>query len=215
LEAVVSALIPRSANELAFIADITERDIYRIVEERLLPRELILEERERRFDPLACVLANFYFHTDVLSKPARLQAIETLVERFKEPKVRRRLFSLRDHDWHVAFGTVTINLAKTAAEIERRMGEVERADALVSTDEIFEGEPVFKGTRVPVRTIAAFLGSAESKERIRESFPTVTEEMIDVASLWAKTHPAKGRPRKFSEINPAWKLKTSKTVKLT
>lgn len=70
------------------------------------------------------------------------------------------------------------------------------------------------GTRVPVRTVAALLAKGASPEHVSEQFPSLTDEMLRAAPLWAKTHPAKGRPRKFGEINPDWKLKSTETVKL-
>jgi uncharacterized protein (DUF433 family) len=48
-----------------------------------------------------------------------------------------------------------------------------KVDTLVNSDaEIMNGEPVFVGTRVPVRTIAAWLACGESKKAIQKSFPT-------------------------------------------
>jgi uncharacterized protein (DUF433 family) len=90
-----------------------------------------------------------------------------------------------------------------------------KAEALVSTDEaIMNGEPVFTGTRVPVRTIAAWLSSGESKRAIRKSFPTVTDEMIDAAPLWTKTHPQRGRPKSFGDLHSRWKLVSSRRIAL-
>jgi uncharacterized protein (DUF433 family) len=95
------------------------------------------------------------------------------------------------------------------------MLEIAAAEALVSKDELFDGEPVFLGTRVPVRTIAAFLDSGESPAAIKRSFPAVTDEMIHAAPLWAKVHPLEGRLRRFGEINPHWTIIKTKSGKLS
>jgi hypothetical protein len=76
------------------------------------------------------------------------------------------------------------------------------------------GEPVFADTRVPVRTVAAWLAGGETKKAIQKSFPTVTDEMIEVAPLWVKLHPQRGRPKSFGDLHPEWKLVSSRRVKL-
>ena len=44
--------------------------------------------------------------------------------------------------------------------------------------EILGGTPVFKGTRVPVRSLFDFLESGDSIEEFLENFPTVRREQI-------------------------------------
>ncbi len=67
---------------------------------------------------------------------------------------------------------------------------------------------------MPVRTIAAWVGSGETKAVIKESFPTVSDEMIEAAPLWVRTHPARGRPKSVGELNPKWKKVSSRRVTL-
>lgn len=43
--------------------------------------------------------------------------------------------------------------------------------------EILGGTPVFKGTRVPVRTLFEYLESGYSLEEFIECFPSVTKDM--------------------------------------
>jgi uncharacterized protein (DUF433 family) len=51
------------------------------------------------------------------------------------------------------------------------------AESLVVSDpEILGGTPVFKGTRVPVRTLFEYLADGLSLEYFLESFPSVTRE---------------------------------------
>lgn len=61
------------------------------------------------------------------------------------------------------------------------------------------GEPVFKRTRVPVRTIAAMKTQGASTAEIVEGYPSLTERMVELAEIWVAAHPARGRPRKLSE----------------
>jgi uncharacterized protein (DUF433 family) len=45
-----------------------------------------------------------------------------------------------------------------------------------SDPEIMGGEPVFVGTRVPVKTLLVYLESGETLEEFLDNFPTVTKE---------------------------------------
>lgn len=59
------------------------------------------------------------------------------------------------------------------------------AESLVVSDpEILGGTPVFKRTRVPVRTLFEYLADGLSLEYFLESFPSVTrEQAADVLRL--------------------------------
>ena len=53
-----------------------------------------------------------------------------------------------------------------------------KANDLITVDpEILGGTPVFKGTRVPVKTLFQYLEDNYSLEEFLECFPTVTREM--------------------------------------
>lgn len=55
---------------------------------------------------------------------------------------------------------------------------------IVSDPEILGGTPVFKGTRVPVRTLFEYLADGLSLEYFVETFPSVTrEQAADVLRL--------------------------------
>jgi uncharacterized protein (DUF433 family) len=59
------------------------------------------------------------------------------------------------------------------------------AESLITCDpKILNGTPVFKGTRVPVRTLFDYLSDGLSLEYFLESFPSVSRELaIDVLRL--------------------------------
>jgi uncharacterized protein (DUF433 family) len=60
--------------------------------------------------------------------------------------------------------------------------------------EIKGGEPVLRGTRVSVRAVAARLEDGDSLDDLCEDYPHVPREAFEVAQLWARTHPRRGRP---------------------
>ncbi len=51
-------------------------------------------------------------------------------------------------------------------------------DFITVDPRICGGEPVLRGTRVPLRTILGSLAEGDSIEQIVRSFPTVTEEAV-------------------------------------
>jgi len=51
------------------------------------------------------------------------------------------------------------------------------AESLITSDpKILDGTPVFKGTRVPIRTLFEYLSDGLSLEYFLETFPSVTRQ---------------------------------------
>jgi uncharacterized protein (DUF433 family) len=68
-----------------------------------------------------------------------------------------------------------------------------RARRLVVTDtDICGGNPVFRGTRVPVHLIAELVGHGSKAAELIESYPRLTAEMIRLATLIAAAYPLRG-----------------------
>jgi uncharacterized protein (DUF433 family) len=198
----------------AYVAGVSERDVNRIFDEALLPSEVI--RSSRTLTPLGCVLASFYFReAPNLTADFRKSVVILLCKRGDAMRGWDALNTPSSSDWDIELGTLLIHIGQHVQETHSRMLSLSKAESLVeSNPSIFDGEPIFKGTRVPVRTIAAWIGEGADRERIRDAYPHVTDEMVSAAPVWVKTHPAKGRPRKFGEINPDWKVKSSSSRKL-
>ena len=58
-------------------------------------------------------------------------------------------------------------------------------DAFERNPKICGGRPVFRGTRVPMRTVLASLAEGDSFEQILASFPTLTQENLRAAVAFA------------------------------
>jgi len=54
---------------------------------------------------------------------------------------------------------------------------MDTSDLIVSDPDILGGVPVFKGTRVPVKTLFEYLEDNYTLDEFLECFPTVTAEM--------------------------------------
>ncbi len=59
------------------------------------------------------------------------------------------------------------------------------ADRIVRDKQICGGEPVFKGTRVTLRTVLASLADGDSAEEILTDFPSLKAEDIQAAIAFA------------------------------
>jgi uncharacterized protein (DUF433 family) len=71
-----------------------------------------------------------------------------------------------------------------------------RDEWVVSDPEIREGEPVVRGTRVPLRGLAEQIKQGEFRRVLQEDYPHIPNEVFELAPLWADTHPRRGRPRR-------------------
>jgi uncharacterized protein (DUF433 family) len=56
------------------------------------------------------------------------------------------------------------------------------------------GTPVFRGTRIPVYLVADMIEQGTPINEILEGYPALTREMVEFASIYASTHPRRGRP---------------------
>ena len=56
---------------------------------------------------------------------------------------------------------------------------------IVRSREICNGEPVFKGTRVTLRTVLASLAEGDTAEKILADFPTLAADDIQAAIAFA------------------------------
>ncbi|MGA8756779.1 MAG: DUF433 domain-containing protein [Stellaceae bacterium] len=78
----------------------------------------------------------------------------------------------------------------------RRPRGLRRAPRLVVSDpEILGGDPVFRGTRVPVHLIAEIVAQGAKPAELIEGYPRLTAEMIRLAPVYAAAYPLRG-PRR-------------------
>jgi uncharacterized protein (DUF433 family) len=67
---------------------------------------------------------------------------------------------------------------------------------VVSSPEILGGEPVFRGTRIPVQHVAALFRKSVPEKEIVEDFPSLSERDLAYARLFSRFGEKPGRPRK-------------------
>ncbi len=134
-----------------------------------------------------------------LTPGARVEVIEKML-RFP----MRKDIVLRDNI------SVPVGFSKTrVAEGLRRLRQ---ATAMVGSDpKTLQGEPCFKGTRIPVRTVAG-IAATRGIDSARLAYPRLTKAQIELACLYVQANPQRGRPRRVADVLAKRKPYSSKTV---
>lgn len=73
---------------------------------------------------------------------------------------------------------------------------------VVSQSDVLNGQPVFKGTRIPVRHIVDQFRRGVPREEIVEDYPSLDDDALFYAELEARMGQGPGRPRKESTHSP-------------
>lgn len=117
-------------------------------------------------------------------------------------------------DWQVRTAFAEVSVWKGVEESMQRAQEVTNAHAFVTTDpEIMGGLPVFKGTRVPIDTVLASVDKGIDWQRLVDSYPFLTGELVHAARIYATVHPRRGRPRQEDGATGDWKMTMRRVVR--
>ncbi len=106
-----------------------------------------------------------------------------------------------------------VDVGEARKQLKARMLDLARAEAAIdSVKGVMGGEPVFKGTRIPVRLVAAMLDQGADEADILDGYPKLTSRMLDLARIWTAAHPARGRPKPLSALG--LRVNSSKPIAL-
>jgi len=126
---------------------------------------------------------------------------QRLSDRLATPELRRKVFdALAEAPRNVVSlegGLIKIDLREPRRALAASLRDLRRARRLVVSDpEILGGDPVFRGTRVPVHLLAELVAQGSKPAELIEGYPRLTAEMIRLAPVYAAAYPLRGRPRK-------------------
>lgn len=94
-----------------------------------------------------------------------------------------------------------VDVGEARKQVERGLRELEAAEAIVVKDKAtLGGEPVFKGSRVPVYGVVAMLDAGASEQELLSGYPKLTDRMIELARVWVAAHPRRGRPKSLKDL---------------
>lgn len=187
--------------EAAAVIGAPVKDVNNLIDKGMLPAGALREDGTRRLLRLALFSLKAASATsEVLTVAQRRELARKVFERPGTRTVRMNILS--------------IDVGQLAAETRQGLERLERARSMVVKDrKVLGGAPVFKGTRIPVHDIAAMLTNGDSWQDLKRAYPRLTREQIELAAVYAKAYPPRGRPRRKS-----WgdlKLVSSKRMKLT
>ena len=115
-------------------------------------------------------------------------------------KDKRKVFAwLReaelDAELRLAEGIVVRKTARVDAVARRALKYVELRDRFLEVNpDVQGGEPVIRGTRVPIRALAKQIEAGEDRGVLLEEYDYMDPDAFTFAPLWARANPRRGRP---------------------
>ena len=189
-------------HEAAALAGISERDMHRAIDERIVPDYLVQVSGKRRgFTPAACALMAYYVGlAETLTGKERRRVV-----REAAPRIHDVFQANTDRLPETAVGSAARDSKETEGDTTHLRPFVERVRAwlprlqaareiVIRSPDILDGTPVVRGTRIPVYAVAGTYAE-EGPAEARRAYPDLEAETIALAKLYADTHPPRGRPK--------------------
>ena len=180
-----------TTNEAAIAAGVTVAKVNRVIDRKILPKRLYSTSESRTVRKDACVWIAFYFETaEWLTAAARSKAIRNgLVHNHSWLELKNcRVEESR---------AVQVYLSHIWEDVDRRLHQLKEAQEMVIKDpEILRGTPVIKGTRIPVHGVATLVDSGTAVGEILKIYPRLKKCQLELASIYARANPQKGRPKR-------------------
>jgi uncharacterized protein (DUF433 family) len=111
--------------------------------------------------------------------------------RLGQRKIYEAIRHLPHQEHQLQIGVLTIELSPLDRLLEARLSRLAALRGGVTPSE--SGEPVIRGTSVPVYAVAN-LSRGQTIEQIMEDYPSLTRTQIEDAIEYARAYPKKGRP---------------------
>jgi uncharacterized protein (DUF433 family) len=115
-------------------------------------------------------------------------------------KDKRKVFAwLReaelDAELRLAEGIVVRKTERVDAAARRALRYAELRDRFLEINpDVQGGEPVIRGTRVPIRGLAKQIEAGEARSTLLEEYDYMDPDAFAFATLWARANPRRGRP---------------------
>jgi uncharacterized protein (DUF433 family) len=104
-------------------------------------------------------------------------------------------------------------VAPCHAEDSAQAKDAYQADALVvASPEVMGGVAVFAGTRVPIDIVLGSVAEGVDAQRLRASYPFLTDAHLQAAREYEAVHPRRGRSRYQGDVDPPGVSGTTRRV---
>lgn len=189
-----------SANEAACITGVPLKQVNRIIDARLLGNAVKKRKGARMIagkeSALVCVKLA-YETTALLTPKGRKGMIRCLLERPDANIIRAEI--------------VSVDIRPMKKDVRKGLTVLEKAKkTVVTNNDILDGTPCFKGTRIPVHDIADMVANGDTIPDLLEAYPALTKDKIESATVYASAYPRRGRPRKVAGWEKKKLLSSSK-----
>jgi uncharacterized protein (DUF433 family) len=180
--------------EAAVVSRVSVRDVHRVIDESILPEDLLSADDGRHVVAAGCSLINFYFSTARrLTSEERLWTIGVVGARLRGATSASKLMK---EDWTFRDEFLAIDFKPFLHQTCERLRRLGEARALVvRSPDILSGTPVIRGTRVPVYDVAASVSAGIPMGRILAAYPSLDADKVELAALYGDANPPRGRPR--------------------
>lgn len=189
-----------SANEAACITGVPLKEVNRIIDARLLGKAVKRRKGART----------------IMGKEAALVGVKLAFEttKFLTPKGRQRMIRclLERPDVNIIrTEIVSVDIRPMKRVVRKGLTALEKAKKMVAAnDDVLNGTPCFRGTRIPVHDIADMAANGDAIPDLLEAYPALTKKKIESATIYASAYPRRGRPRKVSGWEKKKLLSSSK-----
>jgi uncharacterized protein (DUF433 family) len=180
--------------EAAAVSEIAVKSVHNAIDKHIIGKRAAEEEGRALYDEDLLRIKLWYCVGSILSAEQRQRLFDTIDQNPDAATVR-------------ADDYLIVDVARTREQLAAHSGALREAERdIESVKGLVGGEPVFKKTRVPVRTIAAMRAQGAATQEIVEGYSSLTARMVELAEIWTLAHPARGGPRKLSELGATVKL---------
>jgi uncharacterized protein (DUF433 family) len=171
--------------EAAALTGLSLKAIQKAIDERAVPFRVVRQhgKSKRYLENMSLICLRLEAEgLNQLPLQMRRRIFRAVIESPRKPKLRVSEVLLVDVD-------------KARKGLATKLRELRRAERMVvSNPAIMTGTPVIRGTRVPVHVIAELRMAGTSSKDILQGYPSLRDEQISLAELYAKAHPKRGRP---------------------
>ncbi len=194
--------------EAAVVAQVSLRDVNRVIDERILPDSFVSLDERRQISTSACSLIAFYFESARrLTSEQRLSAMRFAEARLQITGMTSEMLKA---DWTFREDFLTIDFRPFVTRALARLTKLDEARRVITASaDILGGTPVIRGTRIPVHDIASALAAGASEDEMLEDYPALNRKKLALAAFYAEANPLRGRPRPLSTRLPAGTRKIS------
>jgi uncharacterized protein (DUF433 family) len=97
----------------------------------------------------------------------------------------------------IKISEISLDAEGAWGEMSERLADATAAQfAVVSDPEIRGGELVVRGTRIPAHLLQDLVVQGATQDELLADYPSLDDQRLRLALLYAETHPRPGRPRK-------------------